>query len=231
MNLAIFLKAPVAGKVKTRLCPPLRPEEAASLYRAFLLDLLSSAAQTAARRIWLYHDGAHPQEYLPEDLLQRLDTPLGRLMALPQADGDLGARLRRAMDDARARRALPLLVVGSDHPDLPPLYLNHTMIALAGQDLVLGEAEDGGTWCIGAGRGWTELFQDIPWSRPSTRAALVRRARKLGLRHRVMERWWDVDDLDDLRALWHRLQDGRSCAPHSHRWLREWSRRELLERG
>ena len=229
MNLAIFLKAPVPGKVKTRLCPPLSPEEAAGLYAAFLHDLLDTAAKTTARRLWLYYEGAPPEDYLDEELWDRLDTPLGRLTATPQVPGDLGSRLASAMADAESWGALPLLVVGSDHPDLPRLHIDHAMVALAGQDLVLGEADDGGAWCIGVGRRCDELFAEIPWSAPHTRRALIERATKLGLRHRTMTLWYDVDDLDDLRALWHRLQEGRSSAPRSQAWLTRWPRRHLLD--
>lgn len=231
MNLAIFLKAPVPGKVKTRLCPPLTPQEAAGLYGAFLQDFLRTAARTAARRIWLYYEGAPPEDYLDEELLLSLDIPPGRLTASPQAPGDLGARLAAAMADAQTWRALPLLVVGSDHPDLPLLHINHAMVALAGRDLVLGEAADGGAWCIGLGKRCDELFEEIPWSVAHTRQALVERADSLGLRHRTMTLWYDVDDLDDLRALWQRLEDGRSSAPHTHAWLTHWPQRHLLDKA
>lgn len=228
MNLAIFLKAPVAGKVKTRLCPPLQEQEALLLYTAFLEDLLDAASRTRCRSLWLFYEGQSPREYLPEELVQRLNTPLGRLRELPQSTGDLGQRINSAIDALADRNALPVLFVGSDHPDLPTLYMDHLLVALASADLVLGKASDGGAWGIGVREPHPALFDEIPWSREDTARSLLDRAISLGLTERVLAPWHDVDEVDELRALWQRIHQRESEAPRTQAWLEAWPRRDEL---
>ncbi len=225
MDLAIFLKAPVAGKVKTRLCPPLSEDEALQLYTVFVEDLLDAASQTRSRSIWLIHDGPRPSEYLPDELLARLNDPLGRLRELPQREGDLGERLQRAVKDLDLSGSLPVLFVGSDHPDLPTLAMDHLLVALPSADLILGEASDGGAWGIGVSTPHPGLFESIAWSRADTASSLLDRAASLNLSSRLLSPWHDVDELNDLTALWGRLECGESEAPRTRAWLENWTRR------
>ena len=124
-----------------------------------------------------------------------------------------------------SRGALPALFVGSDHPDLPTLSMDHLLVALPTADLLLGEASDGGAWGIGLSRPQPGLLEGTPWSRPDTARVLLERAESMGLSHRSLAPWHDVDDVDDLRTLWHRLRRGESEASRTRAWLEAWPRR------
>lgn len=216
VQLGIFVKAPVPGQVKTRLCPPLTVQDAASLYAAMLADTLRLAAASPAERILLFHDGGRPHEYLPPTIAAALR---GRAVELEQCPGDLGQRLDAAIRDAQSRGDLPLLLLGSDSPDLPAGMLEGTLRAGAEYDVTLGPAADGGLWCIGLRRPAAGLFQGVPWSQATTGAALQQRAERLGLSRWTAPPWHDVDTWEDLQALAARLRSGATAAPFTARWV------------
>jgi rSAM/selenodomain-associated transferase 1 len=229
MNVGIFLKTPEPGKVKTRMCPPLTPLEAADLYACLLTDSLRAAAASRAARIVLFHEGPPPSEYLTTALVALLREPIQgdqkRLLEIPQSQGDLGERLRTAVASAEIEAALPLLLLGSDNPDLPWRHIDTALEALERYDLVLGPADDGGAWGIGVKSRCDQLFADIPWSANSTAEALRERAGELGLSTHSVAVWQDVDEIQDLREIHRRLAEDPAAAPATARWLKSWDGR------
>ncbi len=101
--MAVLAKAPVPGRVKTRLCPPLTPAQAAELARAALLDTIEACSASAAREVVVILDGS-PRPWMPAGI---------RVIA--QRQGDLGNRLLGAVVDLDGR----CLVVGMDTPSSP----------------------------------------------------------------------------------------------------------------
>ncbi len=231
MNVGIFLKSPQPGKVKTRMCPPLSPLEAADLYACLLTDSLRAAAASRAARIVLFHEGPPPSEYLNPALVALLREPIQddqeRLLEIPQSPGDLGERLRAAVASAEVEAALPLLLLGSDNPDLPWHHIDTALDALDRYDLVLGPADDGGAWGIGVRIRHDQLFADIPWSADNTAEALRERAGDLGLSTHSVAMWQDVDEIQDLREVHLRLAEDPAAAPATARWLESWDGRDL----
>ena len=151
--LFVFAKEPRAGAVKTRLCPPLTPAGAADCQRAFTTDLVSrlaarfcassSAARLAAPvtvRLAAAPDGDAP--WLRE-LARRTGVEL-----VWQGDGDLGARMERALAGA-CEEAGAALIVGSDIPDLPLTAVSAALAALAEERVAIGPCPDGGYYLIG----------------------------------------------------------------------------------
>lgn len=207
-GLGIFLKEPLPGKVKTRLAPRLGPEAAADLYRAFVADTLELARRTRCAGRWLFHSGRAPSDW----------TTAEDFRCRPQRAGDLGQRLAAAFAEVSA----PLLVIGTDSPDLPIGHLEDALAGLgsdAESDVVLGPAEDGGVWCIGLQRPIPGFFDGIPWSRAETGDALRNRTRELGLELHEPALWYDCDEGEDLLALADRLRRGRSQANMTRQWL------------
>jgi rSAM/selenodomain-associated transferase 1 len=190
-------KAPRAGQVKTRLCPPLDPAEAAELYRCFLLDRI---AQVAAL------DHATPVvAYAPADARDEIERLAPGLRLLAQRGPDLGERLTHVFADLLAGGHRAAIATDSDTPTLPRRYLEQAIGALTDgdADVTLGPTEDGGYYLIGLARPAPLLFEDIPWSTDGVLAATLDRARRLDLRVAVLPGWFDVDtaaDLDRLRA-------------------------------
>jgi rSAM/selenodomain-associated transferase 1 len=187
MTLIVLAKAPVPGRVKTRLCPPCDPEQAAVLAEAALVDTLHAVAATSGTRRMLVLDGA-PGPWLPRGF-----------DVLPQRGGGLDERLAHAFEDVGTGGFL----VGMDTPQLTPARLTASLRALRtpGVDAVLGPAADGGWWGIGLRAPDPAVFLGVPMSTSQTGAAQRARLRSLGQRVALLPRLRDVDDFDDALAV------------------------------
>lgn len=187
LTLMCLAKSPTAGTVKTRLCPPCSPEQAAALAEAALADTLDVIAAVPARRRVLVLDG-EPMDWLPDGF-----------EIVPQAGGGLAARLAAAFAQAEG----PALVVGMDTPQLPGRLLEDAGRTLDGPgvDAVIGAAADGGYWAIGLRRPDPAAFAGVPMSTPFTARAQRARLRALSLRWRELPELRDVDTFEDARAV------------------------------
>ena len=197
--LAVFLKAPRPGEVKTRLVPALGPDVAAGLYRA-----LAGAVVTGTRP-----RGGEYERILffsPAEARAEMEAWLPRETWMAQDGPDLGARIAAAFDATFRRGADRVALVGSDVPGLAAADVEAALDSLAEHDLALGPALDGGYYLIALGRPAPALFQGIAWGSASVFAATMERAAVLGLTVRVLEPRRDVDTLDDLRAEWPRIR-------------------------
>jgi uncharacterized protein len=180
--IAVLAKAPVPGHVKTRLCPPLRPEEAADLAAAAISDTLRAVDATRVVRKVLVVDGVAPP------------TPAG-FRVVPQRAGDLAHRLAGAVTDVGG----PVLVIGMDTPQVTSETLDRALDVLGrpDTDAVLGPALDGGYWAIGLTRPDPRVFDGVPMSVASTGAHQLTRMRELGLRVCMLPPLRDVDQFAD----------------------------------
>lgn len=180
-------KAPVPGRVKTRLCPPLDPLQAAQLAEAALLDTLEAVAACGAERRILALDG-EPGEWLPP----------GFTVIAQRGDG-LGERLSGAWACAGG----PGLQLGMDTPQVTASLLDEGLARLTspGTDAVLGPAEDGGWWAIGFHQPDSRAFAGVPMSSSYTGSAQRARLDHLGLCVADLDVLRDVDDIDDARAV------------------------------
>ena len=207
--MAVMAKAPRVGEAKTRLVPPLSPEEAAALSACFIRDAaenIAAAAQQAADR-GLYR-------LWPPDAGPELPTLAAGTQLLPSRRGGLGASLYDAAADLLAAGYGSVCLINSDSPTLPTAVLVDAVRALAapGDRLVLGPAEDGGYYLIGLKRAHHSLFENIAWSTPLVFAQTTERAREVGLCPVVLPVWYDVDDLASLRRLNAELRDAETSA-------------------
>ena len=184
-TLLVMAKAPLPGRVKTRLCPPLTPEQAAALALAALEDTLAAAAACAAARRVVMLDGERGA-WLPAGF-----------EVLEQAEGALGAR----MEAAFAAVGGAALMIGADAPQVTPERLDAGLAALAHHDAALGPADDGGYWAIGLRRPAPGVFDGVPMSEPGTAAAQRARLGELGLSVAELDPLRDVDTIDDVEAV------------------------------
>jgi rSAM/selenodomain-associated transferase 1 len=214
--LAIFARAPRAGRTKTRLEPQLGAEGAARLYAAFLEDVVAGCAAVPEieAEIW----AASPEDH-EDDTLRSLAAQ-HRLDRHVQPHADLGARMAAALDAAIAKRGRGL-VLGTDAPTLPRAWLTAAARALDEADVVLGPSADGGYWTVGARAGVTPaaLFAGVRWSVPTTLAETLANVARLGHRAALLSPWYDVDTPDDLRTLRAHLALDRAAAPATARAL------------
>jgi rSAM/selenodomain-associated transferase 1 len=189
-TLVIFAKAPVLGAVKPRLAKSVGETAALALYEAFLDDTCLVTQGLGARRV-LAVDGD-----LELPALARI-AKSHRLTLSAQGDGDLGTRMGRAIADAVARG--PVLLLAADVPTLPRPLLHRALDALMEQDVVVGPADDGGLYLLGARVPIPELLAEMPWSTPAVESTLV--GRLWGWPHLVLPRWYDVDEPPELERL------------------------------
>jgi uncharacterized protein len=190
-TVLVVAKTPAPGRTKTRLVPPLTPEQAAGLAEALLLDTVDSCRE----------QGHPPRLLAPAEEVRAIGEVAGNAVpVLAQEGRGLADALRLTM--ARHLPAGPVAIVSSDVPGLPPGSLDAAFRALAeGADLVLGPSHDGGYWLI-AMRAFHEApFTEIPWSTPACAAVTARRAEAAGLRVAMLELWRDLDTSVDLAAL------------------------------
>lgn len=211
LPLQVFARPPVAGEVKTRLAAELGPARAAALYRAFLADVLATCSRGPFDvTLWVAGDPEHPA---------LLEVPGARsTLRVAQPAGDLGARMASALGEAIARSGAGL-VVGSDAPDLPASLLNDAHGSLAGSDLVLGPAADGGYYLIGARGRVPPVFAGVEWSTSRVLDQTCALAAAAGLRVHRLRPWHDVDIASDLGPLRARLALDPSAAPATARAL------------
>jgi uncharacterized protein len=190
-------KPPIPGVSKTRLAAVLGAERAATLAGAFLADSAALARQLATRE-----HAALTGFYTPPDAGEAMAALLPGWVLMPQAEGDLGARMAHAvarMFEAGAGRAL---LLGTDAPTLAPTLLELLLAALRdGADAACIPALDGGYCAIAFARPLPALLTDMPWSTPGLLEATRARAAAEGLRLDLLQAWHDVDEAADLDLL------------------------------
>ncbi len=186
-GIIVMAKEPVAGRVKTRLCPPCTPEEAAVLATALLVDTLAVVAATPAAWRTVALEGT-AGTWLP--------TAFG--VVAQRGDG-LDERLAAAFADA----GTPAIVIAADTPQVTPALLGLALASLAepGVDAVLGPTDDDGYWVLGLRTPEPRAVVGVPMSSPLTLAAQRDRLAGLGLRVAEVPPLRDVDSLADARAV------------------------------
>jgi len=226
-------KAPVAGEVKTRLVPPLTAPEAAALNLCFLRDMaanIESVSETeAASGLVVYTPTG--SEYAFDGVL-----PQG-FKLLAQRGASLGERLCNATDDLLTHGYRAVCLINSDSPTLPGSILIRAVESLAvdGDRVVLGAAEDGGYYLIGLKHAHRKLFDGIAWSTSEVLARTRERAAEIDLPVELLPPWYDVDDADTLKRLCEELfltpsSNGAYPAPHTRAFLDSIINTEGLER-
>jgi len=193
--LIIFAKAPIPGQVKTRLCPPLTPDEAASLHGSVVLDMLERSRGAASMDRFV---ACAPSS---DHVFFRILEERHGVRLLTQVGDDLGARMARAMADAFTLGYQRVLVIGTDLPTLPGSAFGDAVTLLTAHDLVLGPAVDGGYYLIGLRKPAPGLFAGIPWSTDRVLPMTQQKAAALGLSTALLPVRRDIDTLDDLRAV------------------------------
>ena len=196
--VAIVCKTPMAGQSKTRLSPPLRPEECAAISGCFIRDL-SATIQSLAGDSGV--TGYAVYTPVGSEAVLRPLLP-ERFVLMPQIDGDLSARLIKATADLLDAGHAGAILVNSDSPTLPKEILRDAVDAVRrGDNVTLSPALDGGYTLIGLSRPHARLFEDMPWSTSEVYRLTLERAREIGLPVVAVPGWYDVDDEASFRML------------------------------
>ncbi len=196
---AIMAKAPIPGKVKTRLSPPLTSMEAAELNACFLRDTvanLDQASESTRAQVVI--------SYTPtgEEAAFSSILAAGALL-LPQRGNGFGERLLATAEDLFACGFSAVCLIDSDSPTVPTaeFTLAAQELLKAGSRAVLGPSADGGYYLIGLQQPEPELFERITWSTHLVAAETLERAREIQLPVTQLAEWYDVDDAESLERL------------------------------
>lgn len=192
-TLIVLAKAPVPGRVKTRLTPPYTPEEAARIAEASLADTLDAALATPVRRRLLVLDG-EPGPWLPPGI-----------EVLPQCAGGLDERIAAAF----AACSGPALLIGMDTPQVSPALLAPALVDPRPGEAWFGPAEDGGFWALGLTDPDPALLLGVPMSVSETGRVQRQRLSDAGLAVRELAWLRDVDTARDARLVAAEAPHGR----------------------
>jgi rSAM/selenodomain-associated transferase 1 len=197
--LAIMAKAPRPGRVKTRLSPPLTPEQAAAINRCFLMDTTANIGDLAREGGCAGVISYTPvgDEHLFEGLLP------DKYQLVPQRGDAFGERLSATVQDLFACGFGSVCLIDSDSPTVPREAFARAVEVLdkPGDRIVVGPSNDGGYYLVGMKRMHTEIFENIPWSTSSVFSDTVAAVHRLGIELVTLPLWYDVDDSETLTIL------------------------------
>lgn len=210
--LIVFAKHPEPGRVKTRLTPALTPDEAAKLYRAFLLDALDQYTALAAD-IRLYLGSADGNAGLQ-------GVPPG-VKHFVQRGAALGERMRRAFQETFAAGYRRAVIIGTDHPTLPTAFVEQAFDAVGSPaSLSIGPSTDGGYYLLGMSAFYPALFDGMEYSHEDVFEDTLARAEETAATLTVLPPWYDVDHPEDLQRLVEELSNSSNQAPRTRAVLR-----------
>jgi uncharacterized protein len=193
--ILLFVKAPVRGRVKSRLAAEVGEETALDLYRCFVLDIVGTL-----------DDSGYPFRicYYPHDDENALASLLGRRHHfMPQEGKDLGKRMENAFRQIFSEGYDRAVLIGSDIPDLSPAVFRESLDSLENNDVVIGPAADGGYYLIGFHKRslLPPVFHERAWSTNTVFRETLEILRDASLRMHLAPEWGDVDTREDLNAL------------------------------
>ena len=242
--LAVMTKAPQAGRVKTRLIPPLTPEEAAELNRCFLRDTATAISTACSRRragdgsktrLTPQRHASHSEAATARACGIAVYTPVGAEPAytdvlpvdfslLPQRGDKFGERLYFAVEDLFKCGFDSLCLIDSDSPTVPAENFEQAVELLGRSEdrVVLGPSDDGGYYLIGMKKTHRHLFEQIDWSTERVLHQTIQRATEIGIEVKLLPTGYDVDDDASLRRLCNELLDEQgdgSVAPNTRKYL------------
>ncbi|MBI5237376.1 MAG: TIGR04282 family arsenosugar biosynthesis glycosyltransferase [Deltaproteobacteria bacterium] len=208
--LAVMLRPPKSGSVKTRLVPLLTHEEAAVLYECLIRDTFKSIVTLngidifAACARGTHTRGTHAEHGSGSGEEKIIDGLIPKGVEIFRQEGmDLGHRIHnvfKALFDKGYKKAA---IIGSDSPDLPPEYIEEAfgLLSCNGVGLVLGPAIDGGYYLVALDKPNAAIFEGIPWSTDAVLEETIKRATAEAIEFRLLRRWHDIDTPQDLKFL------------------------------
>jgi rSAM/selenodomain-associated transferase 1 len=192
--IAVMAKQPEPGKVKTRLCPPLTPEQAADLYEAFFLDTVSLISGIQHTEVFVAYD--------PDTALNFFSrTMSATVKCIPQGPGDLGNRLSGISTIVFSHGYTKVIMLASDAPHLPQECIQLAFTRLDDTDVILGPCDDGGYYLIGLRFPAPEVFEGIPWSTSRVLDLTIERAHEAGMTCELLPPCYDIDTWEDVERL------------------------------
>ena len=186
--MILFAKAPIPGRVKTRLAAAIGAGQAAELYRAFVADTIGKLIEFKDLADIELHTDIITDAWSEPSVARDL-----------QAAGGLELKLLHALAGAIQAGRSQAMILGSDSPPLPRGHIQRLLDSTA--DIALGPCEDGGYYAIACRRLHPEIFAGVEWSTRYVLEQTERAARAAGLSVERGDLWYDVDGPEDLARL------------------------------
>ena len=213
-TLVIMAKAPRLGSVKTRLAESLSLEAVTELYRCLLNDTIALAQAL---------DQAEFAIMCPASDVDDLSRVVAKTVRIvPQTGQGLAAGLASVFNHFAPSGQQRVIAFNSDSPHLPASVLEAAFDVLEARDLVVGPTHDGGYYLVGAKASHSDLFASDGMGTANALAALLTRARALGLSVHLTDPFYDIDVQGDLTRLAAELRLAPARAPQTAVWLKQW---------
>lgn len=193
--VAVFVKSPEPGRVKTRLSHTIGPDAASELYRRLGRTVIQNTIGSTHRTVVWYD----PPEGGPS--VRAWLNGLGIDAFRVQRSGGLGQRMAWTFARHFRTGAMRVVLIGSDCPGVDRRGIGRALEALTEHDVVLGPTEDGGFYLIGLAAPAPGLLRGVAWSTDAVLAQTTRNATGLGLQVATLPTLRDIDTADDARAL------------------------------
>ncbi|NOY52028.1 MAG: glycosyltransferase [Deltaproteobacteria bacterium] len=192
--LLILAKEPRPGKAKTRMTPPLTPDQAAALSSAFIADTLAAASQAKGTDIHLFYTPRESYSFFREL------APEG-IALIPQQGTDLRERCAHSVSFAFEKGYDRIVQIGTDTPQIRAVHIRKAFAVLKDYDMTLGPANDGGYYLLALRRPAPSLYDGVEMGTERVLPKMLDNARNMGLSIRFMPEWIDADTFEDLLDL------------------------------
>lgn len=192
--IALFVRIPVPGRVKTRLASDLGNENACRLYRAMVSDILRNIEESGFP-VYLFHDGADCGE-LPHEWVKASSG------VIVQHGDSIGERMATAFQHCFAENIAKVILVGSDIPGLDSQVITEASDALESHDVAIAPAADGGYCLIALRRDIYQrnIFRNIPWSTGQVLHSTLERCTECHLQVALLKQLLDIDTIHDIQT-------------------------------
>jgi len=188
--LMVFIKNPVAGRVKTRLAASIGDANALQIYKT-LLDYTRRVAMdvNSNRQVWYSSKIDRRDDWSENDFEKKL-----------QSKGDLGERMADAFQQGFRDGYENIVIIGSDCAELTAEHIEEAFRALDHNEAVIGPSDDGGYYLLGLSGYIKEIFRNVEWSTASVFNATTSILSQQATSYEVLERLNDIDTIDDLKS-------------------------------
>lgn len=188
--LMVFIKNPVAGRVKTRLAASIGDANALQIYKT-LLDYTRRVAAdvNSDRQVWYSSKIDRRDLWSENDFEKKL-----------QSNGDLGERMTDAFQQGFSDGYEKIVIIGSDCAELTSEHVEKAFRALDSYEAVLGPSRDGGYYLLGLSCYIEEIFRNVEWSTANVFDVTTDILTKHSTSYDVLETLNDIDTIDDLRS-------------------------------
>jgi len=212
-RILLFVKAPLLGRVKTRLSKVVGRHEAANLYKCFVSDTIAVLQQTDFAWRICYHP--------PQAANQMIEWLGPSFTYMPQHGNNLGARMADAFNTVFSEGIRSALIIGSDLPDLSTAIINEAFTSIETTASVIGPALDGGYYLIGFNNNsfLPAAFEDIPWGTEDVYAKTLNIFQNHKVGYHPLPVCRDIDDYQDLVDFWQRNRHQNSLACNTLTYL------------